>query len=239
MIKVKVCGITNLEDASMAVSCGAHALGFIFEPSPRRVSPEKARAIIRGISPFVKTVGVFVNERPDTILEVCRFCGLDIIQLHGDESPDLCEALMPHAVKAFHVRDESSLQALESYRNRVRAFLKEIAGKGLAPILIFSPTTPFERMKSLGSLGRGFIYCVSRKGVTGEGTTLSDELAHYLSECRRATPLPLALGFGIKEKSQIDFLKGKAEIAVIGTQTIRVLEQHGIAAVGDFLTNLR
>jgi len=123
VVKVKVCGITNQEDASMAVSCGAHALGFIFAPSPRAVSPEKARAIIRGISPFVKTVGVFVNERPDTILEVCRFCGLDIIQLHGDESPDLCEALMPHAVKAFHVRDESSLQALESYRDRVRAFL--------------------------------------------------------------------------------------------------------------------
>lgn len=119
-----------------------------------------------------------------------------------------------------------------------RRFLRKVAVKGMAPILIFSPTTSFERKKSLGALGQGFIYCVARKGVTGEGTIFSGELTHYLSECRRATPLPLALGFGVKEKSQVDFLKGKADIAIIGTQTIRVLEQDGIAAVGDFLRGL-
>ncbi|MFH1122092.1 MAG: phosphoribosylanthranilate isomerase [Pseudomonadota bacterium] len=123
MVRVKICGITNLGDASTAVSLGAHALGFVFAPSPRRVSPEKARSIIRRISPFVKTVGVFVNEKPDTIERVFRFCGLDLIQLHGDESPDLCEAWMPHVVKAFHIRDEASLQGLDPYQNRVKAFL--------------------------------------------------------------------------------------------------------------------
>jgi phosphoribosylanthranilate isomerase len=123
VIKVKICGITNPEDASMAVSFGAHALGFVFAPSPRRVTPEKARAIIRSTSPFVKTVGVFVNENSDTIKEVSRFCGLDLIQLQGDEPPDLCELLMPYAVKAFHIRDEASLRSLDSYRNKVRAFL--------------------------------------------------------------------------------------------------------------------
>jgi tryptophan synthase alpha chain len=109
----------------------------------------------------------------------------------------------------------------------------------LAPILIFSPTTSLDRMRSIASSGRGFIYCVARKGVTGEDTDFSEELTSYLKKCRKSTPLPLALGFGIKEKSHIDFLKGKADIAVIGTQTIRVMEQKGVAAVGNFIRGLR
>lgn len=118
-------------------------------------------------------------------------------------------------------------------------YLKAMQSLHLAPILIFSPTTPNERMKYLATFGRGFIYCLARKGVTGAITTFSEELDVYLSQCRKATSLPLALGFGIKEKADIDFLKGKAEIAVIGTQTIRIMEKEGIASVGDFIRNLR
>ncbi len=91
----------------------------------------------------------------------------------------------------------------------------------------------------MASSGRGFIYCVARKGVTGENTDFSEELATYLRRCRKGTSLPLALGFGIQQKSHIDFLKGKADIAVIGSQTIRVMEQKGVAAVGDFIRGLR
>jgi len=119
-----------------------------------------------------------------------------------------------------------------------QAYLKAMEKHDLAPILIFSPTTSFERMKYLASFARGFIYCVARKGVTGADTKFSEQLAVYLTQCRKATPLPLALGFGIKEKGDIDFLKGKADIAVIGTQTIRVMEQGGIASVKDFLQGL-
>ena len=109
----------------------------------------------------------------------------------------------------------------------------------LSTILIFSPTTPDARMKNLGSMGRGFIYCVARKGVTGRETAFSEDLDTYLARCRRATDLPLAVGFGVKGKEDMDFLKGKADIAVIGTQTIRVMEERGIPAVGDFLKGLR
>ncbi|MDM8517177.1 tryptophan synthase subunit alpha [Desulfobacterales bacterium HSG16] len=108
----------------------------------------------------------------------------------------------------------------------------------LAPIYIFSPTTPKERMDYLASFGRGFIYCVARKGVTGLDTSFSDQLGTYLAQCREATSLPLALGFGVKDKDDVDFLKGKADIAVIGTQTIRLMEKDGIGAVRDFIANL-
>lgn len=120
-----------------------------------------------------------------------------------------------------------------------RAYLDAMHAHNLAPILIFSPTTSFDRMSYIASYGRGFIYCVARKGVTGENTDFSDKMATYLGKCRQGTSLPLALGFGIKEKSDIDFLKGKADIAVIGSQTIRVMEQKGVASVADFIRRLR
>jgi tryptophan synthase alpha chain len=113
-----------------------------------------------------------------------------------------------------------------------RAYLDAMHAHNLAPILIFSPTTSLDRMRTIAASGGGFIYCVARKGVTGEATNFSEELEGYLRRCRRNT-------FGIKEKSDIDFLKGKADIAVIGSQTIRVMEQKGVAAVGDFIRNLR
>ncbi len=119
------------------------------------------------------------------------------------------------------------------------AYLDAMHAHNLAPILIFSPTTPPDRMRAIAASGSGFIYCIAREGVTGENTDFSRELAGYLLRSRRSTSLPLALGFGIKEKSNIDFLKGKADIAVIGSQTIRVMEQKGIAAVEDFVRCLR
>ena len=120
-----------------------------------------------------------------------------------------------------------------------RQYLAAMQQQDLAPILIFSPTTSLERMRFIASFAAGFIYCVARKGVTGEETNFSAELDAYLEKCRESTKLPLALGFGIKEKSDIDFLKGKADIAVIGTQTIRLMEEDGIKAVGDFIRGLR
>lgn len=109
----------------------------------------------------------------------------------------------------------------------------------LSPILLFSPKTSDDRMKYLSSFASGFIYCVARKGVTGKDTDFSDELSRYLTRCRQATTLPLALGFGIKRKKDVDFLKGKVDIAVIGTQSIKIMEEDGIDAVGEFIRGLR
>ncbi len=119
------------------------------------------------------------------------------------------------------------------------AYLDAMQTHDLAPIFIYAPTTPEERMAQIAQCGRGFIYCVARKGVTGKKTAFSDDLSTYLSRCREATNLPLAVGFGVKSKQDVDFLKGKADIAVVGTQTIRIIEQQGIAAVKPFIAQLR
>lgn len=117
-------------------------------------------------------------------------------------------------------------------------YLEAMQRYNLAPILIFSPTTPDKRMEYLASFGRGFVYCVARKGVTGVDTDFSERVERYLARCRRATDLPLALGFGVKDRADIDFLRGKADIAVIGSQTIRLIDKDGIGAVSKFIKNL-
>ena len=131
-VKVKICGITNYEDAAIAVDLGAAALGFIFADSPRQITPQKARDIIHAIPPFVKTVGVFVNERPAAIKEVLHYCGLDLVQLHGDESPDLCHELMPSTIKALRIKDASSIQSSLAYQGKVRALLLDTYAKDKA-----------------------------------------------------------------------------------------------------------
>ena len=120
-----------------------------------------------------------------------------------------------------------------------KEYLDAMEKKRLDPVFIFSPATPYDRMRYIASVGKGFIYCVSRKGVTGAATDFSNQLDKYLDLCRKATNLPLALGFGVEDKSDIDFLKGKVDIAVIGSQTIRLIDNKGVDAVGGFIESLR
>jgi phosphoribosylanthranilate isomerase len=99
---VKVCGITRVQDADLAVELGAAALGFIFWPgSPRYIAPNGAREIVQRLSAKAKAVGVFVNEPIEIVAEVMDIVGLDVAQLHGTESPDYCRRLRPAPIKAI------------------------------------------------------------------------------------------------------------------------------------------
>jgi len=125
MVKIKICGITNLDDALTAVRYGADALGFVFYPqSPRAITPDKAKGIIKRLPPFVSTVGVFVDEDIDKLIEIVKETGLGVIQLHGSEDDGYCQVLNnlnKKVIKAIKVKDLTDLEPLRHYS--VSAFL--------------------------------------------------------------------------------------------------------------------
>ncbi len=117
MTKVKICGIKTLSDAKFAVDYGADAIGFVFAESIRNVSKEKVRAIVQKLPPFVTTVGLFVNDTAENIEAICRFCGLDAIQLHGNERPGLLNKLKDFkTIKAFRIRNEKDIIPIKKYK---------------------------------------------------------------------------------------------------------------------------
>jgi phosphoribosylanthranilate isomerase len=122
VVRVKICGVTNLADAQAAEKYGASALGFVFyKRSPRYISPEKAKNIIVKLSPFIKATGVFVNEKESKVKKIADFCSLNILQFHGDESAGYCakfkqaEFKQYKTIKAFRIKDKNSFRNIKNY----------------------------------------------------------------------------------------------------------------------------
>jgi len=117
MVKVKICGITNLEDALSAVSFGADALGFNFvEGTPRYIDPDEVYEIIRELPPLVIRVGVFRNDFLGRIRQISNFCRLDMLQFHGDETPEYLRQFSNlRVIKAIRVKNEKSLEKMKDY----------------------------------------------------------------------------------------------------------------------------
>jgi len=115
-VRVKICGITSVEDGLHAARCGADALGFVFyDRSPRCIAPEEAGEIVRRLPPFVSMVGLFVNEEPARIERIAQMCSLDMIQMHGDEEPGQCRIAGRRVIKALRLRESSSLPMVERF----------------------------------------------------------------------------------------------------------------------------
>ena len=114
--KIKICGITNLEDAALAEGLGADALGFIFYTGSKRyVDPDTVKDIISALPPFLTKVGVFVNQELDEISDIQKRTGINAVQLHGDESPEFCGSLSTAVIKAIRVKDHNDLEMLAQY----------------------------------------------------------------------------------------------------------------------------
>ena len=115
MTFIKICGITNIDDAMEAASLGVDALGFIFAPSPRRLHESAAGDIVRRLPSSTWKVGVFVNEELKQVRRIAENCGLDAVQLHGKEPPEYCRQIPFWVIKAVGVKDVGSLEELEGY----------------------------------------------------------------------------------------------------------------------------
>jgi len=130
-VRVKVCGITRIEDAMAAVKSGADAIGFVFWPhSARYVTPETARQIVAKIPAFISTVGVYVDSDPEWVKETLQIAGLDLLQFHGNESPEYCEQFPRPYIKAIRVREGLDLlQYAERFSNAKGLLLDTYAEK--------------------------------------------------------------------------------------------------------------
>ena len=130
-IKVKICGITNERDAILVCNAGADAIGFVFyEKSPRYIDPVQAGSIIKELPPFVTTVGVFVNQDFKYLMSVGEVTGINLFQLHGDETPAFCARFGNSVIKAFKVRSKSTIDELSKFK--VSAYLLDTFQEGVA-----------------------------------------------------------------------------------------------------------
>jgi len=133
VVRVKICGIMDLRDALKAHELGADFVGFIFfEKSPRTVDPESARLIIKGLPKGLLKVGLFLDQDPEEVKELAGICHLDILQLHGNESPAYCRDLGKDfkIIKSFKVADSSSIEGLDKYDD-VDYYLFDTYAKGI------------------------------------------------------------------------------------------------------------
>uniref|UniRef100_A0A7C5ANI7 N-(5'-phosphoribosyl)anthranilate isomerase n=1 Tax=Desulfobacca acetoxidans TaxID=60893 RepID=A0A7C5ANI7_9BACT len=208
-MRVKICGITNLEDALLAASLGAHALGFIFyQKSPRAIRPEAAREIIRALPPLVLSVGVFVDEEAQVVREISERVGLDWVQLHGRESPEYCRSLGRRVLKGFRIKNEASLAFLSEYQNAVQAFLLDT----------YRPGTP-------GGTGETFDWEIARQ-ARKYGPVI---LAGGLTPDNVAAALQTAKPQGVDVASGVEVSPGKKDPGKLKAffQAIKTMEGGG------------
>jgi len=207
MVKVKICGITNPEDALRAAEAGADALGFVFfDKSPRHIFPEQAAAIIDRLPPFVQTVGLFVNEDLAAVNATADLCGLDLVQLHGEETPEFCRAVRRRIIKAFRVKDITSLEEIRNYH--VAACLLDA----------WSPS-------AYGGTGKTFNWEIAAAAAASECVIL----AGGLTPDNVAEAVQIVKPYAVDVSSGVESSPGKKD-AELMQRFIRSLRSHGFEA---------
>lgn len=182
MVRVKICGITNLDSALFAAECGADALGFVFwEKSLRFISTEAAREIIKGLPPFITTVGVFVDEPAENINRAARDLGLACVQLHGEETPEGCKKIEAKVIKAVRIKDKGDINGLGRFN--VSAILLDTYREGVQ-----------------GGSGEVFNWDIAAEAKRYGRIILSGGLtpANVVSAIRRVSPYAVDVSSGVE-----------------------------------------
>ncbi|MEX0942780.1 MAG: phosphoribosylanthranilate isomerase [Pseudomonadales bacterium] len=130
--RIKICGITTVEDLDCAVSSGADAVGFnLYPPSPRAIDIETARKLVSSLPPLVSSVGLFVNQDPVEVRTICEAIGFDLVQFHGDESDAECASLNKPFIKAVRIGDRTDVLAVATDYPSCRALLLDTRVEGM------------------------------------------------------------------------------------------------------------
>jgi len=181
-VRVKICGITRLEDALAAAEAGADALGFNFWPgSKRHVHPEDAQAIIGRLPPFVTPVGVFVNQEPVEVLHLSALARVTVVQLHGDEEPRDCAGHVLPVIKAFRIGGPADLAPIARY-HRAAAVLLDAPGEGF------------------GGSGQTFDWALARQATGGKPILLAGGLTpeNVTAAVRAVRPWAVDVASGVE-----------------------------------------
>ena len=201
MTRVKFCGFTHQDDVAQAVALGADALGFVFYgPSSRYVSPEHAQTLTRFVPAFVTRVGLFVNEEAETVQRIFEIARLNLIQYHGEESPEFCDAIGLPYIKAFRVRKGMDLRTeMDRYPNAsgflLDAYVKgqpggtgerfdwELIPQSHAPIILAGGLTPDNAKDAIDQVAP-WALDVSGGIETKPGRKDPDKMARFMNACR-------------------------------------------------------
>jgi phosphoribosylanthranilate isomerase len=201
MTRVKFCGFTHQDDVAQAVALGADALGFVFYgPSSRYVSPENAQTLTRSVPAFVTRVGLFVNEEAETVQRIFELARLNLIQYHGEESPEFCDAIGLPYIKAFRVRKGMDLRTeMDRYPNAsgflLDAYVKgqpggtgerfdwELIPQSHAPIILAGGLTPDNAKDAIDQVAP-WALDVSGGIETKPGRKDPDKMARFMNACR-------------------------------------------------------
>jgi phosphoribosylanthranilate isomerase len=195
VIRVKICGIADVASALVASEAGADAIGLIFAPSRRQVTPQRAREITAALPPFISKVGVFVDEDHHRIEDLASACGLQAVQLHGAESPEFCEGFGVPVIKAIRVKDASSLEGLSHYP--VGAFLLDTYDAS-----------------ALGGTGKVFDWSLASRAAQTHRVILSGGLTpeNVMSALTRVHPYGVDVSSGVETDGTKDHGKIRAFI---------------------------
>ncbi|PKM81789.1 MAG: phosphoribosylanthranilate isomerase [Firmicutes bacterium HGW-Firmicutes-14] len=205
---IKVCGLKEKEHALSAARAGADLIGFVFAGSPRRVTPEQAGSIIRELPGTVKKVGVFVDEDSGVVNDIISRCGLDMVQLHGRETPDYCGEIICPVIKAFRIRDAETLNQMIPYRDKVEMFLMDTYVQG-----------------TTGGTGKTFDWSLARRASDLGKVLLAGGLTHgnVRTAIELAKPYGVDVSSGVETGGVKDITKIEAFIAEArGNQDVRI-----------------
>ncbi|WP_338849434.1 phosphoribosylanthranilate isomerase [Massilia sp. W12] len=202
--RIKICGLTRVEDVLAAVAAGADALGFVFyEKSPRYVNPEQARSLLQAVPPFVQTVGLFVNATPEQACAVLARAPVGMLQLHGDETPQQAAALAQAAgrpfMRAFRVRPDNSAHDLLQSETELKA-----ASPWFSALLLDTHT------ESYGGAGKVFDWSIIPKDLAPRAV-----LSGGLSVQNAAGAVRTVRPFALDVSSGVEAAKGIKDAALM------------------------